>query len=167
MQLDATTRELWRLLLLPGTRDALSPVIAELEETLAAQPGVPQAWKSLALDRLPVKLPEEIQSCWVFVLRAGATFGAERHPNSHQRSVALSGNADFELFEGGGWKAHPIGRDRADSAISIPPMAWHRIQIGPANFVSASFHTCPSDQLIEETPVADDLSVTKQRAYHT
>jgi hypothetical protein len=29
-----------------------------------------------------------------------------------------------------------------------------------------SFHTIPAEQLIEETPVGEDLSVTTQRLYH-
>ena len=101
------------------------------------------------------------------MLRAGATFGAERHPNSHQRTVALSGAALFELFVDGRWTPWPIdGETESASAVSIPPSVWHRIQIGPTNFVSVSFHTVAADQLIEETPVGDDLSVTKQRLYH-
>jgi hypothetical protein len=37
----------------------------------------------------------------IFVLRADANFGAERHPNSHQRTVALAGTALFEIFVDG------------------------------------------------------------------
>jgi hypothetical protein len=166
VQLDQTTIELARAVTAPAVRDVLAPVIAQLEHALSVAPGQPQAWNALPLDRLMAVLPEEIRSCWVFVLRSGATFGAERHPNSHQRSIALAGSADFQLFDEGQWRTWPVRAGGVDAAISIAPMVWHRIQIGSDNFVSASFHTCPAEQLIEETPIGNDLSVTKQRAYH-
>ena len=164
--LDQTTIELARAVTAPAVREVLAPVIARLQHTLSVAPGQPQAWSALPLDRLMTALPEEIRSCWVFVLRSGASFGAERHPNSHQRSIALAGSADFELFDEGQWRIRPVRAGGADAAISIPQMVWHRIQIGSENFVSASFHTCAAEQLIEETPIGDDLAVTKQRAYH-
>jgi hypothetical protein len=102
-------------------------------------------------------------------LRAGAIFGAERHPNSHQRTVALAGTAVFEVFVDGAWSPWAVGAGTGSSGlsstISIPPSVWHRIEIGPENFVSVSFHTVRADRLIEETPVGDDLSTTRQRPY--
>jgi len=170
MKLDEITDELSCILKSPDVRGVLTPMIAQMEHSLSVQSDQPQVWKSLPLDFLPCKLPSGILSCWLFVLRANAKFGAERHPNSHQRSVALSGSALFELFERGSWISWPLTGGAAEpgsaSAISIPPSVWHRIQIGAENFVSASFHTIPVEQLIEETPIGDNLSVTKQRRYH-
>lgn len=95
---------------------------------------------------------------------------AERHPNSHQRTVALSGTALFEVFIDGSWSPRPASGGEGESqharAVSIPPSVWRRIRIGPQNFVSVSFHTVPPDQLIEETPIGNDLSNTTQRLYH-
>jgi hypothetical protein len=51
-------------------------------------------------------------------------------------------------------------------AISIPSNTWHRIEICPQRFVSFSFHTVPANELIEETPLGEDLSVTQKRLYH-
>jgi hypothetical protein len=136
---------------------------------LQQSPGAPQAWEPLPLDLIESALPAGIRSCWIFRLRAGATFGAERHSNSHQRSVALNGMATFEVLDGDSWSAKTISGDARDSLsdswISIPPSQWHRIQIGPADFESCSFHTAPADELLEETPVGDDLNVTRKRLY--
>jgi hypothetical protein len=122
------------------------------------------------LDVFGADVPESIQSCWVFVLRGGGVFGAERHPNSHQRTVALGGTARFEVYDHGAWSPRPVGargvEPDGDTSISIPPNTWHRITIGPETFVSCSFHTVPARELIEETPVGDDLAVTHQRLYH-
>jgi hypothetical protein len=42
----------------------------------------------------------EIRSAWVFVLRAGADTGAEKHPNSHQRMMSFEGSGDLQTDEG-------------------------------------------------------------------
>jgi hypothetical protein len=114
--------------------------------------------------------PEGVRSCWVFVLRSSAKFGPERHPNSHQRTIALSGAALFEILMAETWSPWPVSsvpdETGATSAISIPPSVWHRIRVGPETFVSVSFHTIPAEALIEETPIGDDLSTTARRAYH-
>lgn len=167
MPLDPISENLVNLLKSSRARSALGSALNRVESALASRPGEPQAWESLALDSLGFDVPSEIQSCWIFVLRAGATFGAERHPNSHQRSVALAGTARFEVFVDGAWSLRPVGTEPSESpAISIPRSVWHRIEIGPRNFASLSFHTVPSSELIEETPIDDDLSMTKRRLYH-
>jgi hypothetical protein len=75
----------------------------------------------------------------------------------------------FELLRDGVWQPSPVdGSDpQASRAVSIPPGTWHRITIGTHDFVSVSFHTVPAHELIEETPVGDDLSSTRQRLYHS
>jgi hypothetical protein len=170
MQPDPVAIELLRALKSPHIRQAIAPTVARVQSALSALPDQPQAWEPLPLGSLGLTIPPAIQSCWIFVLRAGATFGAERHPNSHQRTVALAGTALFEIFIGGAWSPWPVdgapGASELGSTISIPPSVWHRIEIGPENFVSVSFHTVRADQLIEETPVGDDLSTTRQRLYH-
>jgi hypothetical protein len=166
MRPDPVAAELSRLLGSARAREAIAPVLARVERALSARPGEPQAWEPLALTSLGFAPPAGIESCWVFVLRAGASFGAERHPNSHQRTIALSGSALFEIFIDGSWRPRPIG-EKGEAMVSIPPSVWHRIKIGPSNFVSVSFHTVAAERLIEETPVGDDLSITKQRPYHS
>lgn len=166
MKSDPVAVELSSSLTTSRVTRAISPVLARVEDALAARPDQPQAWESLPLGSLGFDPPASVQSCWIFVLRAGATFGAERHPNSHQRTIALAGTALFEVFTDGSWHARPIGAGTAESVVSIPPSVWHRIKVGQENLVSVSFHTVPADRLIEETPEGDDLSVTKQRLYH-
>ena len=163
MGTDPIAAELSRSLKSSRVSQAIAPVLARVVGALSARPDQPQAWEPLAMKEL--QLPAGIQSCWIFVLRANAVFGAERHPNSHQRTIALSGTALFEVLIDGSWFPRPISA-KAEDAVSIPPSVWHRIKVGPQNFLSASFHTVPADQLIEETPVGDDLSNTKRRRYH-
>jgi organic hydroperoxide reductase OsmC/OhrA len=169
IQADPVLGELSTLVARPAVTAKLAPILARLEGSLSASPELPQAWEPIPLDALDADLPSSIKSCWIFVLRAGGVFGAEKHPNSHQRSIALKGSALFELYVDDVWTPHPI--DSAGScvearSISIPAGTWHRIKIGAQNLASLSFHTVVASELIEETPVAEDLSVTRRRLYH-
>jgi hypothetical protein len=56
------------------------------------------AWKSIPLDVYQEKLPSMIRSSWVFVVRAQANTGAERHPNSHQFMMSYKGEAIFKFW---------------------------------------------------------------------
>lgn len=168
MKNDSVLDELSRVLAKAQGVDSFASALARVQGELAAHPNEPQAWEPLPLEMLGTAVPASIKSCWVFVLRGAGVFGAERHPNSHQRTIALSGSARFEVFEDGQWSPRPLDAATPDGAsISIPPNTWHRITIGPEGFVSCSFHTVPAEELIEETPVTPgDLSVTQQRRYH-
>lgn len=169
MQSDPVLSELSTLIASPAVTAKLAPIVARLEGSLRASPRLPQAWEPVPLDALDA-LPSSIKSCWIFVLRAGGVFGSEKHPNSHQRSIALKGSALFELYVDGVWSSHPIdsaGPSVGAKSVSIPAGTWHRIKIGPQqNLASLSFHTVVASELIEETPVAEDLSVTRRRLYH-
>ena len=151
------------------TSARLAPVFSRVQAALAAAPNQAQAWEPLPSDVFGPALPPGIQSCWVFVLRAFRVFGSERHPNSHQRTLAVSGSAEFEILKGEIWQRCPVDGGAPDrlsgGSISIPPNTWHRIRIGPKGFLCLSFHTVPAGELIEETPVGDNLAVTHRRLY--
>jgi hypothetical protein len=128
-------------------------------------------WEVVPLDIFRGGLPESIRSCWVFVIRAGAATGAERHPNSHQRSFSLIGNGTFELRDGAEWRAHSLSSAERVSLeqrwVSIPPSTWHRLVVGPESWGMLSFHTVAAEELIEEKPVdTNDLDgETHQERY--
>jgi quercetin dioxygenase-like cupin family protein len=117
------------------------------------------AWETVPLDLFNA-LPSSIQSCWVFVLRASQETGSKRHPNSHQRSLAIAGSGQFQVRENGDWKTYSLGDDRSSSIDSqwatIPPNTWHRWLVGSEDWGVLSFHTVPSDELIEERPAHSD-----------
>jgi hypothetical protein len=56
-------------------------VMVRVREQLARRKDALMSWEPFPLDVLATTLPPEIRSAWVFVLRAGADTGAERHPN--------------------------------------------------------------------------------------
>jgi hypothetical protein len=140
----------------PALARHLESVVPTLEQRLRADPGAIMAWEPIPLDTYR-RLPAEIRSSWVFILRAGITTGAERHPNSHQRMVSYRGAGEFPSQVAGEWESRPLSSDRsrpiADRWVSIPPSTWHQGIVDPAqNWVVVSFHTVPAEELIEERP---------------
>jgi hypothetical protein len=146
-------------------RDTLARVLQELDASDSVM-----AWEVVPLEAFKGTLPETIRSCWIFVIRAGADTGAERHPNSHQRSFSLTGKGRFELFDGTAWQPHPLVSSDGGSEqrwVSIPPSTWHRLFVGSGAWGMVSFHTVAPEDLIEERPVNEnDLNgATHQERY--
>ncbi len=133
-------------------RECLARVLRQLE----GSPG-PMAWETIPLSAFGSSLPESIRSCWIFVIRAGAATGAERHPNSHQRSLSLTGTGRFELQERDSWASHPLVSSERGAAeqrwVTIPPSTWHRLFVDTQAWGMLSFHTVAPEELIEERPV--------------
>ncbi|MGH7585296.1 MAG: hypothetical protein ACREMH_03535 [Gemmatimonadales bacterium] len=134
-----------------AVQSALGRVLAEL-----AASGRQMEWEILPLEVFGGTLPGTIRSCWVFAIRAGAETTPERHPNSHQRSLSLSGGGIFEI-RARGWLVHPLVSEPEGASerrwVSIPPATWHRLRAGTAPWGMVSFHTVPPPDLVEEKPV--------------
>jgi hypothetical protein len=128
------------------------------------------AWEPIPLSIYGNSLPPPIRSSWVFILRAGATTGAERHPNSHQRMMSIQGTGDMQTGGEGRWQSNLLVSDpNADLQrrwISIPQNVWHQVVVPEGtDWVVVSFHTVPAEELIEERPGAADASQTRQKLY--
>ena len=146
--------------------DRVCTALSEKPETL-------MTWEPIPLDIFRQKLPREIRSGWIFVLRAGADTGAERHPNSHQRMMTLHGSGDMRVRADGAtssrWESNVLVSDPSAPLerrwISIPPNVWHRPVVGRnADWVVVSFHTVPAEELIEEK-LDESGAGTKQKKY--
>ena len=147
-------------------RAKIKPVVERVCAALAQKPEAVMTWEPISLETFRQKLPLEIRSGWVFVLRAGADTGAERHPNSHQRMMTLHGIGDMRVRTLHGessagsassspWQSNVLVSEPSAPLerrwISIPPNVWHRPVVGKdADWVVVSFHTVPAEELIEE-----------------
>ena len=78
-----------------SVREHIRSVVVRVREQLARRKDALMSWEPFPLDVLATTLPPEIRSAWVFVLRAGADTGAEKHPNSHQRMMSFEGSGDL------------------------------------------------------------------------
>jgi hypothetical protein len=150
----------------PTVTETLGQLVQRLETSSRLM-----VWEVVPLSVFAGGLPESIRSCWIFVIRAGAATGAERHPNSHQRSFSLIGGGTFELRVGTDWHSYALGSTETEDIeqrwVSIPPSTWHRLKVGPDAWGMLSFHTVAPEALIEERPVdANDLNgETHQERY--
>jgi hypothetical protein len=158
-----TAEERSRLELLDGAlrsanvRQHIRSVVVRVRKELARKKDALMSWEPVPLDVFVTMLPPEIRSVWVFVLRAGADTGAERHPNSHQRMMSFEGSGDLQTGEPGNWQSNVLVSEPDPPLerrwISIPANVWHRPVIdASADWVVVSFHTVPAEELIEERP---------------
>src|SRR5262249_52537696 len=160
-QEQALLTELDGLLRSEAIRAQIEPIIRLVKLDLAQKPQATMAWEPIPLTVYGPSLPQPIRSSWVFVLRGGATTGAERHPNSHQRMMSFRGIGDMQTGGEGRWQSHMLvsepGAELEQRWISIPVNVWHQVIVPQGdNWVVVSFHTVPADELIEERPdVAD------------
>jgi hypothetical protein len=178
-------KELDSLLGSAKVRGDIQPVVERVRAQLANSERALMKWEPIPLTIYRDALPAEIRSSWVFVLRAGADTGAERHPNSHQRMMSFQGSGDMQT----GAPSKRVSRSKAKQTksemvwesnflvsdpdapwqrrwISIPPNVWHRPVVGRGgDWVVVAFHTVPAEELIEERPTLRGKEGTKQMRY--
>src|SRR5215467_6457417 len=153
-----------------NVREHIRSVVVRVREELARKKHALMSWEPFSLDLLATTLPSEIQSAWVFVLRAGADTGAEKHPNSYQRMMSFEGSGDLQTGEPGKWQSNVLVSDPDAPLqrrwISIQTNVWHRPVINAsANWAVVSFHTVPAEELIEERPDNSPEAGTRQMNY--
>jgi hypothetical protein len=151
-------------------REQIRPIVERVHAELGRKEDALMTWEPIPLSVFDPALPREIRSAWVFVLRASADTGSERHPNSHQRMMSYEGTGDMQTGEPGGWQSNVLISNQEAPLeqrwISIPQNVWHRPVIGaPADWVVVSFHTVPAEELIEERPDDSSKDGTKQMKY--
>jgi hypothetical protein len=157
-------------------RVQIYPIVERVRTELMRNGKAQMTWEPIPLTIFGGALPSGIRSSWVFVLRGGATTGAERHPNSHQRMTSFQAAGDLQvrarLADGseGQWQSNLLvsepGAPLERRWISIPRNVWHQVVVpeGP-DWVVVSFHTVPAEELIEERPDSADPGGTKQMRY--
>ncbi len=174
-------QQLDRIVRLEQVRAQILPIVERVRAELTRKQDALMAWEPIALTLFGDALPAAIHSGWVFILRAGANTGAERHPNSHQRMMSFEGTGnmqtDAESADRSGraafdiaWKSNVLVSDTEASLeqrwISIPQNVWHRPVIPKgADWVVVSFHTVPAKQLIEERPPDSAAGAMKRMLY--
>jgi hypothetical protein len=144
-------------------------IVAEVEQKLTRNTDDAMAWQTIPLSLYGESLPDGIQSSWVFIIRAHAVTGAERHPNSIQRAVSYRQSGDLQVRDDDAWRSNSLvsepDADMEKRWISIPTNVWHQVVAGDRDWVVVSFHTVPDHQLIEERHDPADPKLTRRRKY--
>ena len=153
-----------------SVREHTRSVVVRVREQLARRKDALMSWEPVPLDVFATTLPPEIRSAWVFVLRAGADTGAERHPNSHQRMMSFEGSGDLQTGRPGKWQSNVLVSEPDAPLerrwISIQTNVWHRPVIDAnADWAVVSFHTVPAEELVEERPDESGEGGTSQMTY--
>ncbi len=150
-------------------RARIDPIVERVTRKRAQDPLAAMAWEPIPLPVYGGSVPLPIQSSWVFILRAGATTGAERHPNSQQRMMSYRGVGDLQTGGAGQWQSHALVSEGSAALeerwISVPPNTWHQAVVPGEDWVVVSFHTAPAEELIEERPDPVDDGRTDRRTY--
>jgi hypothetical protein len=160
-------------------RTEIEPIVDRVRVDLSRKSKALMTWEPVSLRIFRDGLPDSLRSAWIFVLRAGADTGAERHPNSHQRMLTFSGTGDMRIDVKRGrnevatesdidWESNILVSDsRAPLErrwISIPQNVWHRPVIPKGeDWAVVSFHTVPAVELIEERPGAERMLYEAER----
>ena len=160
-------------------RAQIEPIVGRVCADLARDEKALMKWEPIRLEIFSTALPAVIKSAWVFVLRAGADTGAERHPNSHQRMMTYGGKGDMQIdIKSARNDVESESEIRCQSNIlvsdsdaplerrwiSIPQNVWHRPVIAKGvDWVVVSFHTVPATELIEERPGAKRMLYESER----
>src|SRR5207302_3825576 len=117
-------------------RAQIYPIVERVRTELARNEKAQMTWEPIPLAVYSGALPSEIRSSWVFVLRRGATTGAERHPNSHQRMMSFEATGDLQVRAGVAeageeeWQSNLLVSNTdaplEQRWISIPRNVWHQ-----------------------------------------
>src|SRR6059058_5617119 len=153
-----------------NVREQIRPIVERVRAELARKKEALMTWEPIPLAVFGRGVPAGVLSVWVFILRAGADTGAERHPNSRQRMMSFEGGGDLQTGEPGRWQSNILISDPVAPLeqrwISIPPNVWHRPVVGrDVDWAVVSFHTVPAKELIEERPDTSSKVGTKQMKY--
>ena len=130
-------------------QDTFGKTVNELQEALSHSPE-PFVWSVIDLKSIQIELPQEIKSCWLFVLKKDVPSGCHYHPNSIQHMVMIKGQGTSRVAE----KRKRILQFGSANAVED---IWYVIDRGvpheffPENedMTVVSFHTCEADQLEE------------------
>ena len=153
-----------------AVREQIRPIIERVRTELARKNDAVMTWEPIPLAVFGGALPRDIQSGWVFVLRAGADTGPERHPNSHQRMMTFEGAGNMRTKAESQWQSNVLVSDPEAPLeqrwISIPQNVWHHPIVGAdSDWTVVSFHTVPAGELVEEKQDESSQSGTKKKKY--
>ena len=134
----------------PHVSQFLAGMTYALREQLARDGAHQMKFASIPLDIYEPKLPAEIRSSWIFILRHNAEFSAERHPNSIQRMFSFDGIGTTQTWVDGAWRILTLDSTKSEAGLSIPVLVWHRSLATRGDWSIVSFHTASADELVEE-----------------
>jgi uncharacterized protein YjlB len=142
------------------TRPAIHGVVARLKQQLQ-HTSEPFVWSTVDLQSITVRLPNEIRSGWIFVLKKDVPSGCHYHPNSIQHMVMIEGEGSSKVGAVSGQMKRFGEPDCTldDVWYVIPEGVPHEFFPTGRDMVVVSFHTCEADELTE---ISCDSGATRE-----
>lgn len=144
---------------LPQLNEAVAQLIARPEiqslvdslKKQLPQTSEPFVWSAIDLRSITSRLPDNIRSGWIFVLKKDEPSGCHYHPNSIQHMVMVEGDGTSKI--GVNSRQMKLFGD-PDSSLDdiwyvIPEGMPHEFFPSGRDMVVLSFHTCASEELEE------------------
>ncbi len=129
------------------TRADVVETIARLKSELRAS-SEPFVWSTIGLQNV-AGIPAEIQSAWIFALRAERWSGEHYHPNSVQHMMVIDGHGRSRIGSTIGEMAAFGDGSPGDSWFVIEPGVPHEFYPINDDMIVMSFHTAPAEALVE------------------
>jgi mannose-6-phosphate isomerase-like protein (cupin superfamily) len=111
----------------------------------------PFVWSVIDLNSIELELPENIKSCWIFVLKKNVPSGCHHHPSSIQHMVVIKGqgtsrvaNSNRRMIQFGS-----PAESLADIWYVIDEGVPHEFFPEEEDMIVVSFHTCSANELEE------------------
>ncbi len=108
-------------------------------------------WSVIEPEYLSNKLPANLKSGWIFVLKKGTPSGCHYHPNSVQHMVMIEGTGESKVG-GVSKKMSPFGspdQTLEETWYVIEEGVEHEFSPEERDMVVISFHTCEANKLEE------------------
>lgn len=138
------------------TTDRLSEELAQSPESFV--------WSVIDLNIFEDPLPENIRSCWIFVLKENVPSGCHYHPNSVQHMVMIKGEGTSNVA---GVRKRMVPFSPANHSLTdvwyvIDEGAPHEFFPEAEDMVVVSFHTCDAVELEEISCDTGDARMYEQ-----
>jgi len=135
-----------RIIAEPNTPGLIHSLKEEIKQTAEAF-----VWVTLDLQTISGYLPDNIKSCWIFVLKKDTPSGCHYHPNSIQHMAMIEGAGSAKVGSA------TSEMKRWDAAHGSLAEVWYVIDEGipheffprKSDMVVISFHTCAANELEE------------------
>lgn len=147
------------------TRSAIRELAEDLKKELP-HTSEPFVWSTIDLESISTPLPENIKSCWMFVLKKDVPSGCHFHPNSIQHMVVVEGEGTSKI---GSVSSRMKRFGEADGSLDntwcvIPEGVPHEFFPTMSDMVVISFHTCTSEELQE---ISCDSGAAREYGNHS
>ena len=143
------------------TRQAIRDLAENLKNELP-ETSEPFVWSTIDMESISAQLPDNIKSCWMFVLKKGVPSGCHFHPNSIQHMVMIEGEGTSKIGSESGQLKRFSESD--DGWCVIPEGVPHEFFPTASDMIVISFHTCPSEELQE---ISCDSGAAREYGTHS